>query len=44
MKNRIEHVDYAKGICILFIVLFHEQVTRLPYAEKWGDILQRYML
>lgn len=36
MKKRIEFIDYAKGVCIMFIVLFHEQVSRLPYAAKWG--------
>lgn len=36
MGKRIDFIDYAKGVCIMFIVLFHEQVSRLPYAAKWG--------
>lgn len=38
MGKRIEFIDYAKGVCIMFIVLFHEQVSRLPYAAKWGGV------
>lgn len=44
MEKRIEFIDYAKGVCIMFIVLFHEQVSRLPYAAKWGGTSQPCML
>lgn len=44
MGKRIDFIDYAKGVCIMFIVLFHEQVSRLPYAAKWGDMSRLCML
>lgn len=44
MGKRIDFIDYAKGVCIMFIVLFHEQVSRLPYAAKWGGMSRPCML
>ena len=38
IKQRISWVDTAKGVGILFVVLFHMPIKELPKSELWGGV------